>query len=141
MIIELKEKQKVSVRGSGLVHKLIWNVIKAMQPFDQGKEHLFAIGVNRAFKIIYLDWISMGSVSGTIAEPREVFRTAVLQGASAIIIAHNHPSGNLNPSNEDKKVTKTMVEAGKILHIQVVDHVIVSSNGYYSFAEEGELSG
>ncbi|HWY98060.1 MAG TPA: JAB domain-containing protein [Bacteroidia bacterium] len=111
-----------------------------MQPFDQGKEHLFAIGVNRAFRILYLDWISMGSVSGTVAEPREVFRTAVLQGASSLILVHNHPSGNFKPSNEDKKVTETMVNAGKILHINVVDHIIVSSDGYYSFADEGELT-
>jgi DNA repair protein RadC len=140
MIIELKEKQKLSVGCSNLVYKLIWTVIQSMQPFDQGKEHLFAIGVNRAFRILYLDWISMGSVSGTVAEPREVFRTAVLQGASSLILVHNHPSGNFKPSNEDKKVTETMVNAGKILHINVVDHIIVSSDGYYSFADEGELT-
>jgi len=139
MIIELKEKPKISIGCSKLVYRLIWNVIQSMQPFDQDKEHLFAIGVNRAFRILYIDWISMGSVSGTVAEPREVFRTAVLQGASALILVHSHPSGNFQPSNEDKKVTKTMVNSGKILHINVVDHVIVSCEGYYSFADEGEL--
>jgi DNA repair protein RadC len=139
MVIELKEKQKVLVGGSKPVYKLVWSCIQSMQPFDREKEMFFVIGVTRALQVKFIDMVSMGTLHTVIVEPREVFRNAILHGANSIILCHNHPSGNFKPSNEDKKVTETMVNAGKILHISVVDHVIVSSDGYYSFADEGEL--
>ena len=140
MVVKPKKGQKIFCNGSKQVHKIIWGLIKVMQPFDKDKEHFFVIGVNRAYIMLYIDHVSTGTIHWTIAEPRECFRNAIHLGASCIILAHNHPSGSLIPSRPDIKVTKELVEAGKILKIEVIDHVIVSSEGYYSFSDEGELN-
>jgi DNA repair protein RadC len=83
--------------------------------------------------------VSHGGISGTVVDPKRVFKTAVEQGASGIILCHNHPSGNLNPSQQDLDITRKLVAAGKLLEINVLDHIIVSIQGYYSFADEGKM--
>jgi DNA repair protein RadC len=83
--------------------------------------------------------ITQGGFSGTIVDPRQIFNWAILEQASSIILAHNHPSGNLFPSELDRDITKKIVKAGEILGIQVVDHVIITSGGYYSFADHGAI--
>ena len=83
--------------------------------------------------------ISRGGVSGTVVDLKLVFGTAMKAGASNIILSHNHPSGNLRPSPEDIQLTKKIVSAGNILDIKIFDHLIITNEGYYSFAEEGML--
>ncbi len=139
MVLEPQKGKKIRCNSSKQIHKIVWGLIQGMQEFDQAKEHFFVIGMNRAYCMTYLDWVSMGTLFGTVAEPREVFRNAIHFGASSIILAHNHPSGSLVPSKLDIAMTKDMVNAGKLLRIEVVDHVIVSHEGYYSFSDAGEL--
>lgn len=140
MVVKPKKGQKIMCNGSKQVYKIVWGLIKAMQLFDRDKEHFFVIGINRTYIMRYIDHVSTGTMHGTIAEPREVFRNAIHLGASCIILAHSHPSGSLIPSQADIQVTKELVEAGKLLRIEVVDHVIVSGEGYYSFSDEGMLA-
>jgi DNA repair protein RadC len=139
MVVKPKKGQKILCNGSKQVYKIVWKLIKTMQPFDRDKEHFFVIGTNRAYCMRYIDHVSTGTMHGTIAEPREVFRNAIYLGASCIILAHNHPSGSLIPSQMDIKVTEELMKAGKLLRIEVIDHIIVSSEGYYSFSDEGKL--
>jgi DNA repair protein RadC len=139
MIIEIKEKQKILVKGSKQVYKLVWSCIQAMQPFDREKENFLVIGVTRSLQVKFLDLVAMGTMHALVVEPREIFRNAILHGASSIILVHNHPSNYVTPSTTDIDTTKTMVQAGKLLRIEVIDHLIVGCNGYYSFADEGEL--
>lgn len=93
----------------------------------------------KAYKYIGEDEISKGTVNQTIAMPREVFRKAIDLGASSIILAHNHPSGDVRPSMDDINLTRRMAEAGKILGINVLDHFVVGHNSYYSFKENGDM--
>ena len=93
----------------------------------------------KAFKYVGEDEISKGTVNQTIAMPREVFRKAIDMGASSIILAHNHPSGDVRPSADDINLTRRMVDAGKILGINVLDHFVVGHNSYYSFKENGDI--
>jgi DNA repair protein RadC len=102
---------------------------------------MFAIGLTQSNHVKYVDMVSMGTLKSTIAEPREVFRMAVHKAVASIIIAHNHPSYNCKPSPTDITTTKELVAAGKILRIEVIDHLIVCEKGYYSFADEGLLIG
>ena len=139
MVVKPKKEQKIFCNSSKEVHKIVWGLIKKMQPFDRDKEHFIVIGVNRSYCLRYLDHVSTGTMHGTIVEPREVFRNAIHLGASAIFLSHSHPSGSLIPSSRDISVTKELVQAGKLLRIEVVDHIIVSHEGYYSFSDEGEL--
>ena len=93
--------------------------------------------LNRANKVLGIIDVSTGGVTGTIADPKVIFVAAIKTNACAIIMAHNHPSGNLRPSQADIDLTRRMKEGGKLLEIQLLDHVIVTTEGYYSFADEG----
>lgn len=93
--------------------------------------------LNRANEVLGVYRLSRGSVAGTIVDPKLVFSVALKGLASVLILAHNHPSGTLKPSNADIDLTRKLVEGGKLLEIQIVDHIIVTRRGYYSFADEG----
>jgi len=93
--------------------------------------------MNRANKVLGIFELSTGGVSGTVADPKIIFVAALKGGASGIIVAHNHPSGNLTASQSDIDLTRKLKEAGKFLEIQLLDHVIVTTEGYFSFADEG----
>jgi DNA repair protein RadC len=81
----------------------------------------------------------MGNVHATVAEPREIFRMAILKGVSSIIMVHNHPSNNVQPSKPDLKLTEQVVAAGRIIGIRVLDHVIICEDGHYSFYLDGKI--
>lgn len=106
---------------------------------DHKKEHFVIFYLNAHNQEIKRDIISVGTLTANLVHPREVFEPAVSHLAAQIIIAHNHPSGNVEPSAEDIAVTKRLVEAGKILGIEIVDHVIVSQTGFTSLREAGVL--
>lgn len=99
------------------------------------QEHFIAIMLDGAHGVIGSKVITIGLLNRTVVHPREVFAPAIERRAAAIAIAHNHPSGNLEPSEEDKLVTSRLVEAGRIVGIKILDHVIFSNIGYYSFLE------
>ena len=104
-------------------------------------ECFVCVTLNSSNKVIGTHIVSQGLVNRTLVHPREVFRPAIMDNAAAIIIAHNHPSGSLEPSLDDKDVTRHMKQAGDIIGINVLDHLIVgpSINGYFSFLEENML--
>jgi len=93
--------------------------------------------LNRANKVLAISTLSKGGTAGTVVDPKLLFTTALKLKASSIILAHNHPSGELKPSQQDIKMTNNLIEGGKYLDIPVLDHLIISSHGYYSFGDEG----
>ncbi len=104
------------------------------------KHEVFAvIFLNRANKINDFKIVSEGGITGTVADPRIILRTALEKEAVSLILCHNHPSGSLKPSRADEELTQKIKEAAKFLDIKVLDHLIVSDDGYYSFADEGIL--
>ena len=104
------------------------------------REHFVVIMVDKKNQVIGINTVSIGSLDGSIVHPRETFKAAILSNAAALVLGHNHPSGNPAPSTEDLTITTRLVKAGKILGIQILDHVIIgSSSQYYSFADEGML--
>lgn len=103
---------------------------------DELKEKFLVVCLNSANKIIKYEEISVGNLDSSIVHPREVFKTAIENSSKSIILIHNHPSGNLEPSNEDIAITKKLVEAGKIFDIPVYDHIIIAGNSYTSFVEK-----
>lgn len=106
---------------------------------DLPHEEFWIILTNRANRIIKKQQISSGGVAGTVADPKIIFKLAVAELASGLILAHNHPSGNLNASQADIALTKKIKEAGNLLEIQLLDHIIVAGKRYFSFADEGML--
>ncbi len=115
------------------------DVFEIMKPsmMDLPHEEFWLLILNRANSVIKKELISRGGVSGTVVDTKIIFKTAVVNYASSIIICHNHPSGNLKPSEADLKITKNIKEAGKIMEIPLLDHLIITENGFYSFVDEG----
>ena len=103
------------------------------------QEKFYLILLNRANYVIGKPCISTGGINGTVVDTRIVFKKAIAAGACSIILAHNHPSGNLSPSQQDEELTKKLVEAGKLLDITVLDHLIVGDQEYYSFADNAKI--
>ncbi|MHB8578461.1 MAG: RadC family protein [Ignavibacteriaceae bacterium] len=103
---------------------------------DELKEKFIVVCLNSANKIIRYEVISVGNLNSSIVHPREIFKVAIENNSASIILIHNHPSGNPEPSNEDVQITKKIVESGKILDIPVFDHIIIAGIGYSSLVEK-----
>lgn len=123
-----------SSRDAHEVLKRSWNdsMIELCEQFK-------VIFTNRANKVLGVFEVSTGGISGTVADPKLIFVAALKAGATGIILSHNHPSGNLTPSNADIDLTKKIREGGRLLEIQLLDHIILTSESYFSFADEGLL--
>lgn len=104
---------------------------------EKDREYFICLTLNKKGEINNISVVSIGSLYSAIVSPREVFKTAIMSNAASLIIAHNHPSGNTTPSTEDKELTQRLVEAGEIIGIKIVDHIIVGDNTYLSFQEKG----
>lgn len=114
-------------------------VPKIIKYATKKEENFYAVLLSGAHEIISITHVSKGLANRTIVHPREVFRQAIKKNAIAVIIVHNHPSGSLEPSKEDTDTTERIKKAGEIIGITVLDHIIVSKNGFYSFLEKGKL--
>ena len=118
------------------------NLLKPLFTEDEmdTRESFYILLLNRANKVLGWHLVSVGGVSGTLVDPKIVFTVALNSLASGIILCHNHPSGNTEPSKSDVELTKKLYSVGKLLEISVMDHIILTpSNEFYSFADEGEM--
>jgi DNA repair protein RadC len=129
---DFQAEEKPKIGGSADV----FEILKA-DLLDIPHEAFWIVLLNRANRVIKKHQISQGGVAGTVADPKLIFKVAVEELASGIILAHNHPSGNLTASQADIDLTKKLKESGKLLDIQVLDHIILAGKKYFSFADEG----
>lgn len=139
--VSYKPDYKVSERPKITSSKQAYDLL--MQQWDLGKieflEQSKMILLNRENRVLGIVDISTGGVSGTILDPKIIFSIALKANTSSIIISHNHPSGNLKPSHADIRLTNQLKEGGKLLEIVVWDHLIISNDSYYSFADDGMI--
>lgn len=126
-------KRRVLVRGP----EDIYNYTKEMSTYV--KEYFRGLFLNTRNYIVHDENISIGHLTGSLVHPREVFKTAIDCSANSIIVVHNHPSGEAEPSKNDDEITKMLRETGEILQIPLVDHIIIAENGFYSYNKEGRL--
>jgi DNA repair protein RadC len=129
---ELEGNEKTKISGSKDAYDLIKSDL-----LDISYEQFWILMLNRANRVIKKCMISQGGVAGTVADPKIIFKLALEELASGVILAHNHPSGNLTASQADIDLTKKLKDAGRLLDIQVLDHLIVAGQKYFSFADEG----
>jgi len=134
MVYEGKHRYMTKIRSPADVNTLIADV---MQNLDSNKEHCFCISIDTKNQIKSVDVVSIGILDRNIVHPREIFYTAICHRAASIIISHNHPSGDPTPSKEDIAVTEKLIESGKLLGIDVLDHVIIGDDRYVSLKDEG----
>ena len=137
MTIELSDKQKIKLLNSDDVYTVMQGILLREEKIDQEKEHFWMIGLANNNRILYIELVSLGSVNAVTVEPMNVFRVAVLKGAIKAIIVHNHPSGELKPSDADKDLTDRLIQVGRILNIPIIDHLVISVNSYMSFVDSG----
>ena len=133
-IPELSNKPKVIVRSPEDVFRNYQSLFK-----DQVRERFVVFWLDASNKVMGFEIITEGTLTASLAHPREIFRGAILVTSASIIVAHNHPSGNLEPSAEDISLTRQLLEAGKIVGITLYDHVIFTNDGFTSFADRGLL--
>jgi DNA repair protein RadC len=128
---EVKKKQIVSSQDA----------VEIFQPLlgDNNHEEFWALFLNRANYVISKQSISSGGMAGTVVDPKIIFRYALEHKASSVVLCHNHPSGNTKPSEADIRLTKNLVTAGKAIEISVLDHIIITQQSFFSFADEGLL--
>ena len=126
-----------TVRNADGVAKIFRAILEMECDIDRDKEHFWVIGLSQANKIKYIELVSLGILNASLVHPREVFRFAIMKAVAGIILVHNHPSGETNPSEQDIRITKQLSEAGKILGIKLYDHVILGEGPERSFANEG----
>ena len=139
--LELGRRRQDTLPLEKSIIKTSGDIARFLQAKLQDLRHeVFAVlFLNRANKVNHFEIISEGGITGTIADPRIILRKALDEDAVNLILCHNHPSGSLKPSRIDEQLTLKLKEAARLLDINVIDHIIVSENGYYSFADEGLL--
>ncbi len=132
-----REEKKISLLNSKDVFGVMQKILLRENKIDRDKEHFWIIGLNIKNKILFIELVAMGSVKSATVEPMNVFRVAVLKGATKVVLTHNHPSGEVDPSSEDEKLTDRLIQVGRILAIEVIEHLIISTRTYLSFADTG----
>jgi len=115
----------------------VYEYFKHMRNFD--REYLLAVCIDPKLRVSAHHTVSIGTLTASIVHPREVFKAAILANASGLIMLHNHPSGDPNPSAEDKRITRRIEEAGRLMGIPLIDHVIIGIETFYSFADAGAI--
>ena len=139
--MEIKIEEKAPVRCSRDVAKIFRAILNTESEVDQDKEHFWTVGLTTINNIKYVELVSLGVLNMNFVHPREVFRLAILKAVDSIIVCHNHPSGAVQPSPQDEQITTQLVEAGKIIGITVIDHIIIGNENQYSFADSGLIEG
>ena len=116
------------------------DIVPAIRYLAENTQEVFAVAdLDGAHKVIEIREVTKGLINRTLVHPREIYRGAIVSNAASIILVHNHPSGNMEPSQEDIEITRRIKQAGGIIGIEVLDHIIITKGGFYSFLEEGRL--
>ena len=124
--------QRTKVTSSKEIAVYLRSILK-----DNSNEVFAVLFLNQANKIKNFKIMSKGGITGTVADPRIILKQALDEGATSLVLSHNHPSGNLNPSRADQELTQKIKQAASYFDIKILDHIIVSDEGHYSFADEG----
>jgi len=134
---KVKASERPTIQSSNDAYQIL------LKSWDEGKieyvEQFAILLLNRANKVLGVYKVSSGGVTGTVADPKQIFTAALKANACSLVLSHNHPSGALKPSRQDEELTRKIKEAGSYLDIKVLDHLIVTNESYYSFADEGLL--
>ena len=137
MNVRLTKEQKIHILNSTDIYSVMQPVLLRENKIRRNQEHFWVIGLDNQNKILFVELIGLGRVNRVGANPPDVFRMAIYKLAVKLIMVHNHPSGNVIPSQEDKDITDRMLKVGKLINIDVIDHLVISEDNYTSFADEG----
>ncbi|UUC45146.1 JAB domain-containing protein [Flavobacterium cerinum] len=137
MDVKLTEAQKIKILNSDDIYVIMQQVLLRENKIDLNREHFWVIGLANNNMVLFIELISLGTVNKTLVHPMEVFSFALQKRAVKIILCHNHPSGELRPSEADNDITDRLIQVGLIIETEVIDHLIISEKSYLSFADVG----
>jgi DNA repair protein RadC len=139
--VEIKAKVEEKVSSPEIVAKIFKTILDSESDMDKDKEHFWVMGLKSNNRVKFIELVSVGILNASLVHPREVFRPCIIRPVASIIIVHNHPSGDTAPSNEDKIITRRLVEVGLLLDLPIIDHLVLGDDGdYYSFKEESLIN-
>lgn len=140
MNVKLNDTQKVKILNATDVYKIMQQILLRENKIRRNQEHFWVVGLNNANKLLFVELISLGAVNRLQVSPPEVFRMAIYKMAVRVILVHNHPSGEVKPSETDKDFTDRMIKAGILIDIDVIDHLIITEESFLSFDEHGIIT-
>jgi DNA repair protein RadC len=140
MNFRLNKNEPVKLTSANAVYEIMQKILLRESKIDRDREHIWVLALNNANTLLNIELIAMGTVRGVITEPMEVFSVPLQKRAVNIILVHNHPGGKLSPSESDKELTGLMIQCGRILKIGILDHLIITTDSFYSFADSGLLT-
>jgi DNA repair protein RadC len=140
MQIPLKKDRKIRVAGSFDLFTIMRDILLLEDPNDRSKEHFWTISLDHGQTILNIELVSLGTATKAPVEPMEVFSVPLQKKAVKLVLVHNHPSGLLTPSADDKDITDRLIQVGLIMRVPVIDHLIISEENFYSFADTGLLA-
>lgn len=140
-IVSIKMIKESSIKYENRKINNPWDGFKLLRDMleDCDRENMVVVCLNTKNEPINIAVVSVGTLNSSLVHPREIFKTAILSNSNKILIAHNHPSGKVEPSNEDDKITKRLKEAGELLGIEVLDHLIIGDGLYFSYKENMKI--
>ena len=137
MNVRLTKEQKIKVANSEDVYAIMQEVLLRENKLARKVEHFWVIGLDTKCRIEFIELVALGKRNSAAVEPLDVFHLAAAKNIDRLIAVHNHPSGELKPSKDDKKLTKHLAAGGALLGIELLDHLIITEKSYFSFAEKG----
>ncbi|UEL49184.1 DNA repair protein RadC [Terrisporobacter hibernicus] len=140
-IVSIKMIKESSIKYENRKINNPWDGFKLLRDMleDCDRENMVVVCLNTKNEPINISVVSVGTLNSSLVHPREIFKTAILSNSNKILIAHNHPSGKVDPSNEDNKITKRLKESGELLGIEVLDHLIIGDGLYFSYKENMKI--
>lgn len=139
MNVRLSKDQKIKVLNSDDVYSVMQQILLRENKIRRNQEHFWVVGLNNANKILFIELVSLGAVNRVNVDPPEVFRMGIYKLAVRMILVHNHPSGNLTPSQADLDFTDRMIKVGQLIKIDVIEHLIISEEGFTSLSDNGTI--
>lgn len=136
MKVPLKKSQKVKVSSSQDIYPVMKQILLRENKLNRAKEHIWCVGLDQKSVILYIELLGMGNKTVVPVKVQDVLRMAIYKNASKLIIVHNHPSGNLQPSDEDIDFTEAVKHGGNFTEIKLIDHLIINEKKYFSFKDE-----
>ena len=134
------QDSKITITDSKDVAKVFLDLLSLEDNIDQDKEHFYVMHLDIRSRVNLVELVSLGTLDSSLVHPRETFRRAIMQGSARIIVAHNHPSGEVDPSDTDTETTKKLLAAGELLGIRMQDHIIFAKDKFFSFKTNLEQS-
>lgn len=136
----MKDDQKIRIYSSLDIYNVMREILMLEEENDRTKEHFWTISLDHGQTVLNIELVSLGTATTTPVEPMEVYSIPLQKKAAKLILVHNHPSGNILPSSEDEDLTDRLLQVGRIMNVPVIDHLIITENSYYSFADSGLLA-